>query len=127
MNGTRVPSTAKIFKYGRNSAMNACGQTNNSKPQHACMHVHKSHGLHVKTILTRSTVLTRYTLWLLHVCLIMSSLGTQRYLVATNSNSTLAYTECENDATIWPGKHTPAWLQCYHSIMDTLRKAKNVL
>ena len=36
MNGTRVPGTAKIFKYGRVSAMNLCGQTDNSKPQHAC-------------------------------------------------------------------------------------------
>ena len=39
MNGTRVPGTAKIFKYGRVSAMNLCGQTNNSKSQHTCMHV----------------------------------------------------------------------------------------
>ena len=37
MNGTRVPGTAKIFKYGRNSAMNLCGQTDNSKPEHVPM------------------------------------------------------------------------------------------
>lgn len=29
--------------------------------------------------------------------------GYQRYLIATDNNSTLVYTGCDNDTTIWPG------------------------
>jgi hypothetical protein len=33
----------------------------------------------------------------------VNDIGFQRYLIATDNNSTLMYTECDNDATIWPG------------------------
>ena len=32
-----------------------------------------------------------------------SMIGFQRYLIATDSNSTLIYTGCDSDTTIWPG------------------------
>ena len=45
-------------------------------------------------------------MWLLsYACHLYYNIGTQRYLVATDANSTLTYTDCENDATTWPGKH----------------------
>ena len=45
-------------------------------------------------------------MWLLsYACHLYYNIGTRRYLVATDANSTLTYTDCENDATTWPGKH----------------------
>lgn len=81
-NGTRVSDAAKVFKYfGRNATPNPCRQASGNP------------------------VMMTFVCVLLVSFTSSTNTGFQRYLVATDNNSSLIYTGCDNDTTIWPGNN----------------------